>query len=127
MGLWVFQRSQATSAARDGARAGIVLDVATNSKWNGSNPPNKKAIEDAVKERLAGQTVDSITITCFHGGVEQSDCDAVTTADYGVDRLKVTVQWQRPFLTFIGNLVPGATPTVKGSSTMVIVGRPIND
>jgi hypothetical protein len=42
----------------------------------------------------------------------------------GSGRLRVTVTWKRPFLTFVGGIFGGADRTVTGKATMVMVGKP---
>jgi Flp pilus assembly protein TadG len=124
MGLWTLQKGQASSGARDGARAAIVLNMATN----GLEAANRVKISAAVTSRLT-EGIDSVTIECDRDGDGSgygpcwSGAQDVISDDYGTARVKVTVQWQRPFLTFIGNIF-GNAQTVKGSSSMVIVGAP---
>lgn len=120
MGLWGLQRGQATSAARDGARAGIVLKLAGTS-GNPTSNANQTAIKDAVAGRLDRDTIENVTISCVDGvtGLDKP-CSTVVN---GRDRLKVVVDWQRPFLTFVGTIF-GNSSTVTGTSTMVIAGAP---
>lgn len=124
MGLWSLQKGQASSGARDGARAAIVLNMATN----GLETTNRTRIAAAVTSRLT-EGVDSITIECDKDGVGDSygpcwtGAQDIVSADYGTARIRVTVVWQRPFLTFIGNVF-GNAQTVRGISSMVIVGAP---
>jgi Flp pilus assembly protein TadG len=121
MGLWGLQRGQATSAARDGARAGIVLKLAGTSGSPTSNA-NVAAIENAVAGRLDKDTIESVVITCVNGstGADLANCSTVRN---GLDQLRVKVTWQRPFLTFVGTIF-GNSSTVTGTSTMVIAGAP---
>lgn len=124
VGLWSLQKGQASSGARDGARAAIVLNMASNTL----TAANTAKIDAAVKARLT-EGVDDIDIECNKDGVGTdfgpcwSGTQDVTSADYGSAKVRVSVLWNRPFLTFVGNLF-GNAQDVKGSSSMVIVGAP---
>lgn len=120
-GLWTLQKGQATSAARDGARAGIVLPLKNAN--SATDTANKNKVVAAIQARLpAGQvSASGVTMTCLSGSTGTTkDCD---DAQYGFDRIRVEVDWQRPFLTFVGSAF-GSASTITGTSTMVIVGQP---
>ena len=122
IGLWVFETSQASSAARDGARAGIVLKLAGTTSASGV-AANETAIRDAVKARLSEDRITSdnqIDITCLSTTNVTIDCDDVID---GTSRLRVEVEWDRSFLTFVGGVF-GGKQTITGKATMVVVGRP---
>ena len=123
IGLWVFETSQASSAARDGARAGIVLRL--NGSTGAAKTANETTIRNAVVARLADNRItdptNDITITCLTSADAPVNCENVAS---GSGRLRVTVRWQRPFLTFVGGIFGGADRTVTGKATMVVVGRP---
>ena len=120
MGLWTLQKGQASSAARDGARAGIVLQLKGVSGTPTSSA-NVTKIENAVSAKLAGQKVDSVTISCINGTTgDPTPCSAVVN---GRDKLRVSVKWRRPFLTFVGTVF-GNGSDITGTSTMVIAGAP---
>ena len=122
-GLWGLEKGQATSAARDGARAAIVLPIAVDTE----KADVLDKIQDAVEARVT-EDVDAVTVECDRNGdnAGYGDCwgaQNVVLADYGVARIKVTVEWSRPFLTGVGDLF-GDAQNVKGTSSMVIVGAP---
>lgn len=120
-GLWTLQKGQATSAARDGARAGIVLPLQNAS--SSTETANENKIKAAVAARLTTGQVNpnDIDISCINGATGAvKDCDDVQS---GFDRIRVEVEWQRPFLTFVGSAFGNAS-TITGTSTMVIVGQP---
>lgn len=125
-GVWAFQVNQATVAARDGARVGILQYEDADD----ASPPSADytAIADAVRERLAGQTVESITVECIgpDDSITSDDPASCSDAERGVDRIKVQVRWQRRFFSFVGDIVGGGSKTVTGISRMVIVGLPID-
>jgi hypothetical protein len=116
LGMAVFQSSQASSAAADGARVGILhyrrADVA--------NSADRVAIESAVKAKLVGQEVDSITVTCVD---RTSAAVACADADPDVDRLRVSVSWNLHPISPMGHLIPGRVLT--GRATMSLIGQPL--
>lgn len=118
IGLGVFQTSQATSGASDGARVAIV--------WPPS-PTNLDAhfdkIRAAVRGRLAGQSIpdSDIMITCSTPNDTAISCTSPTLNPQR-DRVKVTVRWRwRPVL-FVGAALP--VQDIKGTTTMAIVSQP---
>ncbi|MEY2566583.1 MAG: hypothetical protein QOE35_1112 [Actinomycetota bacterium] len=121
MGLWTLQKGQASSAARDGARAGIVLQLRGVAGTPTSNA-NVTKIESAVASKLGTQTVNAVTVTCVNGltGADLPSCSSVVN---GRDKLRVKVDWNRPFLTFVGAAF-GNGSNISGTSTMVIAGTP---
>jgi hypothetical protein len=122
VGLWVLQDDQATNAAREGARAGIVLPIASDA----AQTANETKIETAVNSRLTDPvSAGDIDVDCDpddDGPLPYGSCIGVTSNDYGTARLRVNVQWNRPFLTFVGDLI--GNTNVQGTSSMVIVGAP---
>lgn len=110
VGFGVFQTSQATGAAADGARAGIL--------WE-DDSPDEEAIEEAVHGRLAGQDVEDIDITCLASDRTEVTCPSVD-ADTGF--LRVEVSWPYTPLSFVGAAFPDQDIT--GSATMALVRQP---
>jgi Flp pilus assembly protein TadG len=116
LGLGVFQSSQATSAAADGARAGMV-SFRTADVTGGAD---RAAIEAAVRARLPGQHVDEISVRCITPADATVAC---ADADADVDRIRVKVSWQYAPISPLGRLVPAQTLT--GSATMGLVDQPL--
>src|SRR5581483_9309673 len=118
IGYAVFQTSQATSAARDGARAGIL--AFTSADVAGSTDNAK--IQSQVRERLPGQNVESITVTCLsgHTGTTTISCASATP---DTDRIRVVVTWTYRPLTPAGAAV--GPISITGTATMGIVGAPV--
>ena len=114
----MFQTSQATSAARDGARVAILSYA--HADVSGSSDNN--AVVAQVNGRLAGQHVQSITVTCLSG---ESGSTTVTCANAApnTDRIRVVVTWTYVPLTPIG-LIAGHI-NISGTTTMGIVGSPV--
>ncbi len=110
VGLAVFQTSQATSAAADGARAGILWEP---------DSPQEAAIEDAVRGRLVGQDVGSIDITCLTETGTAIACAGVNP-DSGF--VRVEVSWPYEPLSFVGAAFPDQD--ISGTATMAIIRQP---
>jgi len=118
IGLWEYQRTQASAAARDGARVGILRYLTADTDGSANNT----AIKDAVAARLGGQSY-SVTVTCLHEGNSTTrPCDSAVLVDQ--DRIKVVVTWQHASLTYVGQFVAGSAQTVTGSAVMTIRGLP---
>jgi Flp pilus assembly protein TadG len=117
LGYAVFQTSQATNAARDGARAAIL----SYGQADVSGSSDNARVVAQVKGRLAGQTVKSIKVSCLSG---QSGSTTVACADASPnsDRIRVAVSWTYTPLTPAGAVV--GTITISGTATMGIVGSP---
>jgi Flp pilus assembly protein TadG len=117
IGQGVFQTSQATSAARDGARVAI-LDHRT------ADVPGSADHEAAVAEveaRLVGQDTESVAIRCKRPTGVTVSCAAAAPR---VDLVEVVVRWTYRPITFAGDLV--GPRAITGSASMVIVGRPVS-
>ncbi|WCO68872.1 pilus assembly protein [Iamia majanohamensis] len=120
IGLGVLQTSQATSAAADGARVGI-LDHAEADVVGSAD---HDAIVEAVEGRLVGQDVDEIAVSCLtssaaSGGTHATSC---ASADADTDFLRVEVTWEFQPVSFIGHGLP--IRDIEGSATMAIVRQP---
>ena len=115
LGLAVFQTSQASSAAADGARAGVIrfehADVAGSA--------DRAAIEAAVNAKLVGQRVESITVACIDPIDAAVSC---ASADPEVDRLQVAVAWTFRPISPLGNMIPSKVLT--GRATMSLIDQP---
>lgn len=123
LGLWVFGSTQASNAARDGARVGILrysqADVPTSA--------DAAAIRAAVERRLDRRPADepiTVGVRCVNqlqtltvpGG-----CSEASPIDR--DLVQVTVTWQRRPLSFV-TMRFGTIQTVTSTATMAILGRP---
>jgi Flp pilus assembly protein TadG len=118
LGMWNFQRSQASSGARDGARSAIVSVAGADCTYPCSTP--NTAVRDAIAKRLGDQSF-TFTVQCMSSTTTTAKTCAVNADTVDRDRVKVTVTWTRPAMTFVSKLV-GASSTVSGSSTMTING-----
>lgn len=121
VGQWAFQTSQATSAARDGARVGII-----NYATADTGGQDFTKIQDAVKARLAGNPTGlSVSVKCVPPDSSAALNNGCGSALAGCDRIMVTVTWtRRASSPLIGSLF-GVT-SVKGVSAMVIAGAPVS-
>jgi Flp pilus assembly protein TadG len=118
LGLWEFQNSQASSAARDGARVGILQYLNADT----AGQANNTAVVSAVNARLGGRA-PSVTVTCIGpSSTTAKACDNAINVDS--DRIKVDVSWARPPLSFVSKLGGTNSQTVHASATMQIGGLP---
>lgn len=110
-GYGIFQDSQATAGARDGARYGIL------------DPTDTAGIEAEAKARAVGQDA-VVEVACLDGptGTTTVPC---ASAVPGEDRIEVVVSWDYVAPTGVGTMF-GSGRTISGSSTMLIVGRPLD-
>ena len=118
IGLWEYQSTQASAAARDGARVGILKYLSADTVGSANNT----AISNAVAARLGGQSY-TLTVTCLNeGDATTKACDSAARVDQ--DRIKVVVSWNYGSLTYVGQFVAGNSHTVTGSAVMTIHGLP---
>ena len=116
IGMAEFQTSQATAAARDGARVGILNYL--NADVSGSS--DQQAIITQVNARLAGQAA-TITVSCINGltGSTALDCSSAIPDQ---DRIRVTVSWSYSALTPV--MASMGPKTISGTATMAVLGEP---
>jgi Flp pilus assembly protein TadG len=129
------KNGQMTSAARDGARVGILhysgADTITSGNCvSGTTPASGNTAYDmickAVQGRLAGTQMTGMTVTCSHQDPDAGTWSTTTcsSAVLGADAIQVSVTWSRTPLTFVGSLFLPSSKTVTSSARMVIVGSP---
>ena len=116
-GLWAFATTQAASAARDGARVAILdypqADVAGSVDNVGVRTGALRHVDVPAA---------TVSVRCEHEDGSEVTC---ASAAAGVDRVRVSVSWDRSFLTFVGAAFGGRTARVSAASAMVINGRPL--
>lgn len=117
LGFAEFQTSQATSAARDGARVAIL----SYTNADNTSSADYDRIRTQVMGRLVGQSVQSITVTCLDG-LTGSTTQSCSTATPDQDRVRVTVTWSYNPLTPVMAAV--GVRTISGTATMAILGLP---
>lgn len=122
IGNAVFQTSQASSAAADGARAAIVIGDLTGAETSG---PAHDAIVGAVRGRLISHEGDgaTITISCRTPSGSTISCASVQP-QRDATRIRVDVRWQWEPVSFVGHSIP--IRTIKGSATMGLVVLPVD-
>ena len=119
LGMWSFHANQATNAARDGARAGVLAfedaDIA--------GTPDHDAIVDAVRSHLPDASLKdfAVTVGCVSPDGTDIDCDQ---AEVDVDRIRVEAEWHWPLLTPVSDVIGVEEGVARGSATMAIVGLP---
>lgn len=120
LGGAVLQTSQASSAAADGARAGIVVADLTGAETSGVA---HERIVAAVKGRLVGAPADNVdvTITCLDAsGVTYTCGNEGTERDRA--RIRVHVSWSWEPVSFVGHGLP--ITNITASATMGLVALP---
>ena len=124
IGLWEFQTAQASNAARDGARVGILEYATAAGSSRSPGGQDFTAVDAAVRKRLAGQTY-SVTVTCVGATSETpADCARANINPVNpIDRIKVVVTWTRASFSPLSTLI-GASETVTGTAVMQLVGSP---
>ena len=124
LGTGMLQTSQATSAAADGARAGIMWSndpLHTHNLQDVAGSPDNNKIVAAAKARVvSSRGTISVTANCV--GPSGSAVKSCATANPTLDRLHVVVTWTWKPITFIGTALP--IQTIKGDTTMALIGLP---
>lgn len=122
LGMWTLNSNQASNAARDGARAGILAYPLRGADLVAADAAARETIVNAIQKRLPEGTVDDsqITVTC-------QDLMGVTVpcTHPSPDRVKVDVAWAWTLVTPVATMLSLDEGKVAGSATMEIVGRPI--
>jgi hypothetical protein len=123
LGLWIFGTTQASNAARDGARVGIIRYLQADAPLSA----DAAAIRTAVERRLDRKPSDDpvvIAVRCvdpLQTGVVAGGCSQANPINR--DRVEVTVSWRRRSLSFV-TMRFGSLQTVRSRAAMVILGRP---
>ena len=118
LGMWDYQTSQVSSGARDGARTAILSVTGADCTYVCSTANTK--VHDAIAARLGSQAF-TFTVQCMTSTTTTPKTCVISSSTVDRDRVKVTVTWTRPAMTFVSRLV-GASKTVSGTSTMTISG-----
>lgn len=125
LGMWNFQRSQTTTAARDGARFASLsvtgTDVCAAPCTSPGSPSAKNlAVRNAIAARLGDQSF-TFTVRCRAATGSSYKACVVNETTVDSDRVEVVVTWTRPAMTFVSRAL-GASKTVQSTSTMTISG-----
>jgi hypothetical protein len=115
--VWEFQESQASSAARDGARAGVVmsLDAADQAA-------TKAMISAAVRAKIPDADALSsfnVRVWCA-GGMPGTDFSGCLPSEPGATRLVVEASWTYVPVSFVGDTF--GRPKVTSTAEMVWTG-----
>ncbi len=121
LGMWTFNSNQATNAARDGARAGILSYLQADV----AGSPDHEAVVAAVRAHLPANTVDGseITVECLTADGTTVTC---ANAHFDVDRIRVEVDWSWNLVTPVAPIIGVREGAARGSATMAIVGLPVS-
>lgn len=116
LGMWTFNANQATNAARDGARAGIL----SFEDLDDPSSADHDRVEAAVEAHLDRQ-VDSISVACVDPDGNDVGC---ASARVDVDSVRVDVEWDWTLVTPVAAILGYDDGRAAGSATMNIVGLP---
>ena len=121
LGMWTFNSNQATNAARDGARAGILSYELADVVGSADND----AVVSAVREHLPADTIDEseISVECLTASGTTVSC---ASAQIDTDRIRVEVEWKWNLVTPIAPIAGVRQGAARGSATMAIVGLPLS-
>lgn len=126
LGFWVFERTQVSNAARDGARAGILQFASADSPGTFSSASSlstgsaDQQIQAAIASHLAGRAF-SATVACYTAGATTvTPCAGATP---GRDEIQVTVTASRPSYSFFGPVF--GTNTVTAKAALPVMGLPV--
>ena len=119
LGMWTLNSNQASNAARDGARAGI---LAFPLRGTVTEQDARDVIVSAIADRLPDGTVEDsdVTISCLG-----SDGAAISCTHPDPDKVKVDVTWEWTLVTPVATVLGLDRGEVRGSATMEVVGRPL--
>jgi Flp pilus assembly protein TadG len=114
---WELARSQASGAARDGARVGILYFQSADT--NTGNDYTTK-VKSAVTAHLGGTPASlKVQVACVQPAGTLISCSSAQPA---TDRIAVTVCWSRVPFSIAGRWF--GTEDISSKSTQVIVGAP---
>jgi Flp pilus assembly protein TadG len=115
VGLLAFERNQAAAAARDGARAALVdydqADVPASA--------NNERVKAAAVARIDAKA-PVVAVRCLADTGTTISC---STASANVDRVELSVSWNRSSITFVGGII-GQSQHISATAAMVVAGRP---
>jgi Flp pilus assembly protein TadG len=122
------KESDATNAARDGARVGILGGATATTAAQSDCTAGDAAFEaicNEVKSNLTAAPVSTVQVQCYDAvgsAVETATAVACDDASLEADRstIEVIVVWERVPMTFVGKTFFGES-TVTTKSRMVIV------
>lgn len=119
LGMWTLNSNQATNAARDGARAGILAFERADALAG----DDRDVVVEAVLGHLPDGTADpdDVTIRCIDPDDRTVPC---ATAEVEVDRIRVEVAWAWTLVTPIAGVIGTDQGAARASATMLIVGLP---
>lgn len=133
LGMWTLNSNQASNAARDGARAGIlaypvrpVPDPYLTDAQELALAKNeaRDAVVAAIQANLPEGTVTNgqVAIECFDEAGSSLACESLSPKP---ERVKVDVLWDWTLVTPVASILGINEGAVEGSATMEIVGRPV--
>lgn len=134
LGMWTLNSNQASNAARDGARAGILayplrgVDVTSDPAVREIKENlAREEVVSAIQANLPEGTVDddAIEIECLVAGMWSIDACNSVDPNPNPERVRVRVPWKWTLVTPVATILGIEEGEVQGTATMEIIGRPI--
>jgi len=114
VGLLAFGRTQSAAAARDGARAALVDFDQVDIVGSANNARVKAAATAHLDVRSP-----AVAVRCLNSAGGAIACSTATAT---VDRVELTVSWDRSSITFVGAII-GQSQHISSTAAMVVAGR----
>lgn len=120
LGLWTLNDNQATNAARDGARGGVISYLQADVPGSSDHD----AIVDEIESHLPGRSIapGDIDVRCIEPDGTPRAC---AVARPHVDRLEVSVDWTWTLITPIAAVIGVDEGEAKGVAAMTLIGKPV--
>lgn len=126
-GMMAFDANRASNAARDGARVGIINYRYLDAPASDPKAPGAKdfdLLKAAIQQNLPNRTIQDadLDVRCITPGGADTPC---LTATVDVDRVSVTLDWQRESISPVSQALGFASVDISGTARMTIVGSPV--
>ena len=120
LGMWTLNDNQATNAARDGARAGVISYLLADVPGSDDHD----AIVEKIESQLPGRDIGpgDISVRCVLPNGNATPC---STARPDVDRIEVSVDWTWSLVTPIAAIIGVDEGEARGVAAMSIIGKPV--
>ncbi|WP_436794007.1 TadE family protein [Actinospongicola halichondriae] len=122
LGMWTLNDNQATNAARDGARTGVIDYLYADVPGSADHDAIVEKIESHLPSRQI--RLQDIDVRCVDPSGTELPGKCVS-ARVDVDRIEVAVDWTWSLITPIADLIGVQEGRASGVATMAIIGVPV--